>query len=308
MYDEDEYYRVVQSKINAAINMSQGRKLWIYGAGKGGKIVKQVLDDFDIQVQGFIDKDAKRIENLDGLPVLELQKINAKDNFLLISLRFYSQEIVYDCWLNGFSINDIYVFAAGDTYSEKEIEYKGCKIGKFTYGYKGLLEAYPMAKSIGAFCSIGPGAKIYNNHPSGCITTHPFIDHPAFINWEDLPKQIAMVDKYGEYLNNAEFENSPIRKNENITIGNDVWIGANVVILPGVQIGDGAIIAAGAVVTKDVGDYEVVGGVPAKLIKKRFKDEEIKKLQSIKWWEWDNEKIFSNIELFYQPEKFLGNS
>ena len=84
-----------------------------------------------------------------------------------------------------------------------------------------------------------------------------------------------------------------------------MWIGANVIILPGVKIGNGAIIAAGAVVTKDVEPYAIVGGVPAKLIKYRFKKEEINQLEEIKWWNWSIEEIERNIELFYRPEKFL---
>lgn len=80
-----------------------------------------------------------------------------------------------------------------------------------------------------------------------------------------------------------------------IVVGNDVWIGYEAVILSGVTIGDGAVIGARAVVTKDVPPYTIVGGVPAKPIKKRFSDESIKKLQSIRWWDWPKEKIAENI-------------
>ena len=87
-------------------------------------------------------------------------------------------------------------------------------------------------------------------------------------------------------------------------IGNDVWIGRNAIILPGNTIGDGAIIAAGAVVTHDVPPYTIVGGVPARPIRKRFSDDIIEKLLEIKWWDWPEEKIVENFEYFYQPEKF----
>ena len=80
-----------------------------------------------------------------------------------------------------------------------------------------------------------------------------------------------------------------------IVVGNDVWIGYEAVILSGVTIGDGAVIGARAVVTKDVPPYTIVGGVPAKPNKKRFSEENIKKLQSIRWWDWKKKKIAENI-------------
>jgi virginiamycin A acetyltransferase len=80
-----------------------------------------------------------------------------------------------------------------------------------------------------------------------------------------------------------------------IVIGNDVWIGYDAVIMSGVTIGDGAIIGTRAVVTKDVEPYSIVGGVPAKLIRKRFSNETIHKLLNIRWWDWPVEKIQSNI-------------
>ena len=80
-----------------------------------------------------------------------------------------------------------------------------------------------------------------------------------------------------------------------IVIGNDVWIGYEAVILAGVTIGDGAIIGCRAVVTKDVPPYTIVGGVPAKPIKKRFSEEAISYLLEIQWWNWSKEKILQNI-------------
>ena len=81
-----------------------------------------------------------------------------------------------------------------------------------------------------------------------------------------------------------------------IVIGNDVWIGYEAVILSGVTIGDGAIIGTRAVVTKDVPSYTIVGGVPAKPIRKRFDEETIQKLEEIRWWDWEEERIKRNIQ------------
>lgn len=78
-------------------------------------------------------------------------------------------------------------------------------------------------------------------------------------------------------------------------IGNDVWIGAEAMIMPGVKISDGAVIGARSLVTKNIGPYEIWGGNPAQLIKKRFCDEDVEKLLQLKWWDWDLEKIKTNL-------------
>lgn len=80
-----------------------------------------------------------------------------------------------------------------------------------------------------------------------------------------------------------------------ITIGNDVWIGYEAVIMQGVTIGDGAVIGTRAVVTKDVPPYTIVGGVPAKRIKKRFEEDTIAALLHLSWWDWPKEKIRANL-------------
>lgn len=81
-----------------------------------------------------------------------------------------------------------------------------------------------------------------------------------------------------------------------IVVGNDVWIGFEAVILAGVKIGDGAIIGARAVVTKDVPPYTIVGGVPAKTIRKRFSDEDIATLMALKWWDLSPAQILERIK------------
>jgi len=82
---------------------------------------------------------------------------------------------------------------------------------------------------------------------------------------------------------------------QQITVGNDVWIGARTILMDGISVGDGAIIAANAVVTKDVPPYAIVGGVPAKVLKYRFDEEQIKKLVQSKWWEQSLDEIKQHI-------------
>jgi serine acetyltransferase len=85
-----------------------------------------------------------------------------------------------------------------------------------------------------------------------------------------------------------------------------VWLGANVVVVGGVKIGDGAIIAANSVVNKDVNDFDIVGGIPAKFIRKRFEEWQINKLKEIQWWNKDDCWIQANISKFKSIDEFVS--
>ena len=182
----------------------------------------------------------------------------------------------------------------------------GCYIGRYTYGYDTLLKEHPIATKIGRYCSINYTAKVMENHPLNICSTHPFLYDGAGVPWEkfDEIRELVKSKRDDVSVNKWRWYN-PSQKNKSVVIGNDVWIGANVVILPGVVIGDGAVIAAGAVVTEDVGDYAIVGGVPAKLIKYRFEEKIIAAFKKMQWWNWEHEKILRNISLFYQPEELI---
>ena len=133
---------------------------------------------------------------------------------------------------------------------------------------------------IGKFCSIACGAKFLftsANHTMRSLSTYPF---PLFFEEWGLDK--ANVTQAWD-------------NKGGIVVGNDVWIGCEAVILAGVTIGDGVVIGARAVVTKDVEPYTIVGGVPAKPIRRRFSDETIAQLESMQWWNWPEERIARNI-------------
>ena len=104
------------------------------------------------------------------------------------------------------------------------------------------------------------------------------------------------------FTDKALFEES----NGRVKIGNDVWIGTRAIITDGVTIGDGAIVAAGAVVTKDVEPYTIVGGVPAKPIRKRFTDEQIAFLQDLNWWDRETEWLKNNSASFQNIEALMN--
>lgn len=146
-----------------------------------------------------------------------------------------------------------------------------------------VLYHYPINNDklqIGKFCSIACGTKfLFNsaNHTLSSLSTYPF---PLFFEEWGLEKK----DVTNAWDNKGD-----------IVIGNDVWIGYEAVVLAGVTIGDGAIIGTRAVVTKDVPPYTIVGGVPAKPIKRRFPEETISALLEIQWWNWSEERIARNI-------------
>jgi virginiamycin A acetyltransferase len=132
---------------------------------------------------------------------------------------------------------------------------------------------------IGKFCMIASDVKfIMNgaNHLTDSMSSYPFA---IFGNgWENA------------------MEGKSYPQKGNIDIGNDVWIGYNATIMAGVNIGDGAIIAANSTITRDVEPYTIVGGNPAKKIRKRFSEDVIIKLLALKWWNWNIYKITKNIK------------
>lgn len=137
---------------------------------------------------------------------------------------------------------------------------------------------------IGKFCAIASGVKfIMNgaNHQIEPISTFPFA---IFENgWEKINEGVDLTKKYPH-------------KGDTL-IGNDVWIGYQSLMMPGVKIGNGAVIASCSVVTRDVPDYAIVGGNPAKVIRKRFDDETIARLLKIAWWDWPADKITEHLKI-----------
>ncbi len=170
-----------------------------------------------------------------------------------------------------------------------------CEIGRCSYL---AYNVWAIKVKIGSFCSIGDGAYIGGaEHPMEWVSTSP-----AFENVRNsFPKK--------------RYANLDMPTHKMTTIGNDVWIGHNAVIKQGVTIGDGAVIGSNAVVTKNVPPYAVVGGVPAKVIKYRFSEEQIRFLLQTEWWNYSDEQLsdlgcsFKDINSFmYRYKTLLGEA
>ena len=144
--------------------------------------------------------------------------------------------------------------------------------------------------TVGKFCSIANSVRINpGNHPQ----------------WRVTQNHLTYRRKQYGFDTREDEEFFQWRRDHHCTIGHDVWIGHGAVIMAGVSVGHGAVIGSGAVVTKDVSDYEVVVGVPAKVIKTRFTDEQIEKLFDIAYWDWDRETLEARLDDLFDIDSFL---
>ena len=161
------------------------------------------------------------------------------------------------------------------------------EMGKGTTSVPYIISANTSDKvKIGNYCSLAHGV---------ILITHPGHMPPKGLeDYRVATYPIARIRKHGF----SPSYHLPEPRNF-IFIGNDVTVGANAIILPGIKVGDGAVIGAGAVVTTNVPPYAIVAGVPAKIVRYRYSSEQIRKLLQIAWWNWDEAKIFDNMDYFY---------
>ncbi len=181
----------------------------------------------------------------------------------------------------------------GNNKISKRVSIDNSMIGFGTYIGE---NTYLVNSKVGRYCSISSNVRvILGTHP----TSHFVSTHPAFYS---TLKQSGFT-----YTNRNLFDDFKKINNNSIEIGNDVWIGSNVLIMEGVKIADGSIIGAGAIVTKDTEPYSICVGVPAKIIKYRFTDDEIKYLKELQWWNKGEKWIINHAHLFDNIKDLMNN-
>lgn len=165
-----------------------------------------------------------------------------------------------------------------------------CKTSVGRYSYLGI-NAWVIDAEIGQFCSIATDAYIgMAEHTVNRISTSPIF-----------------TEKYNA-TGHSWIDNDVFAPFKHTIVGNDVWIGYRALVKGGVKIGNGAIVGAGAVVTKDVPPYAIVGGVPAKIIRFRFSEDVIEKLEELQWWNMSEDFLKKNISMFQSSECSLLHS
>ena len=286
-------------------------KLILYGAGSIGKKWLHKLGD---EVFCFVDGDVNKIgSKIEGKSVISIDELlGLKEEFVLfIAVTEKYRKEIEEClgqkglkdrivttpyWRKD---NRIHLEAIVSNSSLEGKNYIGSNsvIYDSSLGYGTYIAERTILKGakIGRFTAIGQNVcNIIGQHP-----TSEFVSiHPAFYSTDNcIQYSLVSHNKFQEVRYSEE--------KYSVSIGNDVWIGNDVRIMEGITIADGSIIGAGAVVTHDTEPYSVNAGVPAKVIKYRFRQEIIEKLCELKWWEKSLFWIEEHADLFDNAEKFI---
>lgn len=261
------------------------KKIVLYGMGKLAEEACEILSSYGIKIAFFVDRKYEKNPQFMGKVVCNPQCLNPIEHFvIIIPLQYYT---VMSQVLMEKGMRKIEDFCKWDSLCGQDIVYDGIHIGKHSHGFFAYSDCLGIStknyiSSIGSFCSINKTAFMGADHKMGITTSHEVY-------------RLAGIEYANENLQAS------------VQIGNDVWIGANTFINSSKvkHVGNGAIIAAGAVVVSDVPAYAVMCGIPAKVKKYRFSKEEIEILERVRWWDWNDEKIKQEMNLFLDKNSFF---
>ncbi len=286
-------YQKIRNAIAKALEMGK-RRFIIYPYGEYGMLTKTILNhSFGVEECYVVDNRLSLFNpQIKGLDYFETADISPY-TVLLSNANPSTYESVRKEIVRYFREEDIVdIFPEGAQLGKNTGGYTQC--GKYSYG---PLCNHRFVESVGAFCSFATGTDVVENHPTNYISTHPFL-------YADSERNPALWYRYDEYKDAAWYfvgvePRGVAGKLSKIKIGNDVWLGRNVIITNGANIGNGVIAGAGAVITRDVPDYAIVAGVPARIMRYRYTEEQIEKLNAIAWWTWSDQEIRDRYDDFY---------
>ena len=302
--DYDKRYSMLCKRIEKALRQGK-RDFIIYPFGMNGMMAKKILNERYLIRERYILDNKLCAFRSDIKSVAELSAFDAKNCLLLLTIenpKYYEEVLeavkpyfAVENILEVFSKENMENFAAEDS-SPKQPAPPPTKVGKYSYG---PLTTNQYVEEVGAFCSFAVGTDVVPNHTRYCITTHPMTYAGTGIAKLYTPPITYEMQKDAPWYFPGVTPKGKSHKYRRIKIGNDVWLGRNVIITNYANIGDGVIAGAGAVITKDVPDYAIVAGVPARIIGYRFTAEQIKALKQIAWWNWSDDKIRQNYDDFF---------
>lgn len=264
-------------------------KFIIYPFGDVGIQVKHILSEvYGIYPEYILDNNLCKY-NIDIKPLDFLNQINTREYILIlasINPTIYNQlKQSVEEYFPKENIAEIRNIKTNHNYTIR---------GRYSYG---PLCNHWLVKSVGNFCSFAVGCDVTENHPMSLISTHPFL----YAGYDSIFGYSYDDYKNADWHLDGVTPKGHVEKLSRIEIGNDVWLGKNVTITNGSNIGNGVVAGAGTIITKDVPDYAIVVGAPAKIIRYRYTPEQINALNKIKWWNWTDDEIRERYKDFYLP-------